>query len=152
MKALASSRDELVMLFFSGFIAFGAILFSLSMQMGKGVGFIQRRTCNEIWNMKWRIVYCKQPPIIKLEWDLVEVYCKRIQLRSSFWGENYVYLLGWESLPRHFGLCGFYSPCLHCLNEYLHSWNMELLVLMVVFYCLPTTICSLMPIRYSLVV
>jgi len=48
MKALASSRDEPVMPFFFSFIAFGAVLLSLSMWMGEGIGFIQRQTCNEI--------------------------------------------------------------------------------------------------------
>ena len=48
MKALASSKDEPVMLFFFGFISFGAVLLSLSMWMGEGVGFIQRQTYNEI--------------------------------------------------------------------------------------------------------
>ena len=39
---------NLLVLFFSGFIAFGIVLLFLSIQMDKGVGFIQRRTSNEI--------------------------------------------------------------------------------------------------------
>ena len=38
-------------------------------------------------------MFVKNPPIIKLEKNSVELYCKRIQLGSSFWGENCVYLL-----------------------------------------------------------
>ena len=60
------------------------------------------------------VAFAKHPPIIKLEWDSIEVYCKRIQLENNLWGESCVYL--W-----HFGLGRFYSPCLYCLNEYLHS-------------------------------
>ena len=51
-----------------------------------------------------------------------------------------------------FGLCRFYSPCIHCLNEYLHLWDMEPLVLMADFYCQPTTIRLLVPVCYSLTV
>ena len=51
-----------------------------------------------------------------------------------------------------FGLCGFYSPCLHCLNEHLHLWDTEPLVLIAGFYCLPTATRSLMPVRYSLAI
>ena len=47
-------------------------------------------------------------------------------------------------------VCEFYSPSLHCLNEYLHLWNMESLVLMAGFYCLPMATHPLIPIRYSL--
>ena len=32
---------------------------------------------------------------INLEWDSIEVNCKRIQLENSFWGEGYVYLCFW---------------------------------------------------------
>ena len=51
-----------------------------------------------------------------------------------------------------FGLCGFYYPCIHCLNEYLHLWDMEPLVLMAGFYCLLMVIRPLVLVRYSLVV
>ena len=51
-----------------------------------------------------------------------------------------------------FGLDGIYSPCIHCLNEYMHLRDMKPLVLMIGFYCLPTTTRSLMPVRYSLAV
>ena len=51
-----------------------------------------------------------------------------------------------------FGLCGFYSPYLHCLNEHLHLWDMEPLVLIAGFYCLPTATRALMPVRYSLAI
>ena len=30
------------------------------------------------------VAFAKHPPIIKLEWDSIEVYCKRIQLGNSF--------------------------------------------------------------------
>ena len=30
------------------------------------------------------VVFAKHPPMIKLEWDSIEVYCRRIQLRDSF--------------------------------------------------------------------
>ena len=53
--------------------------------------------------------FAKNPLIIKLEWNSIEVYRKRIQLESSFWDKNCV--------PPSFGLCGFYSICIHCLNE-----------------------------------
>ena len=39
------------------------------------------------------VVFVKNPPMIKLKRNSIEAYCKRIQLRSSFWGENCVYLL-----------------------------------------------------------
>ena len=64
--------------------------------MDNGNGFIQGRTCNRFEMEKKEyidVVFAKHPSMIKLEWNLVEVYCKRIQLRSSFWGENCVYLL-----------------------------------------------------------
>jgi len=41
------------------------------------------------------VAFSKQPPMIKLEWDSIEVYCKRIQIENSFWGESYVYLFLW---------------------------------------------------------
>ena len=39
------------------------------------------------------VVFAKNPLIIKLEMNSIEAYCKRIQLGSSFWGNNCVYLL-----------------------------------------------------------
>ena len=68
----------------------------------------------EIKKKKYTGVVCaKGTLMIKLKWNSIEVYCKRIQLKNSFWGEGY------DPLPM---VCvGFYSPCLHCLNEYLHS-------------------------------
>ena len=124
---------------------------SSSIQIDKGIRFVQRQTC---WccssldlqllvlffsscHYRWMkllassrdepairyemekygytgVAFAKHRPMIKLEWDSIEVYCKRIQLENSLWGESCVYL--WR-----FGLCGFYSPGLHCLNEYLHS-------------------------------
>ena len=36
------------------------------------------------------VVFSKHPLIIKLKWDSIEVYCKRIQLGNSFWDESYV--------------------------------------------------------------
>ena len=36
------------------------------------------------------MVFSKNPPMIKLEWNLIEVYRKRIQLGSSFRDENCV--------------------------------------------------------------
>ena len=115
MKLLASSRDE------------PAIRYEMEKYGYTGVAFAKHR------------------PMIKLEWDSIEVYCKRIQLENSLWGKSCVYL--WR-----FGLCGFYSPGLHCLNEYLHSWDMELLVLMASFYCPPMAIRPLVLICYSLTV
>ena len=41
------------------------------------------------------VVFAKHPPMIKLECDSIEVYCKRIQLENSFWGESCVYLCLW---------------------------------------------------------
>ena len=38
---------NLLVLFFSGYIASGIVLLFLSIQMDEGVGFVQRRTCNE---------------------------------------------------------------------------------------------------------
>ena len=64
--------------------------------MDNGNEFIQGRTCNKFEMEKKEyidVVFAKHPSMIKLEWNLVEVYCKRIQLRSSFRGENCVYLL-----------------------------------------------------------
>ena len=64
--------------------------------MDDGNGFIQGQTYNisEI-EKKWYIdvVFSKHPLMIKLEWDSIKVYCKRIQLRNSFWDENCEYLL-----------------------------------------------------------
>ena len=79
-----------------------------------------------------------------LEWNSIEVYRKRFKLRVVF-GLRIVYL-------SPFGLCGFYSPCIHCLNEYLHLWDMAPLVLMAGFYCLPTAIRPLVPMCYSFAV
>ena len=70
----------------------------------------------KIEKKKYINVMCaNEPPIIKLEWNSIEVSCKRIQLGNSylFIYESCVYL--WR-----FGLCGFYNPFLHCLNKYLH--------------------------------
>jgi len=39
------------------------------------------------------VVFAKNPSMIKLKRNSIEPYCKRIQLRSSFWGENCLYLL-----------------------------------------------------------
>ena len=36
------------------------------------------------------VVFAKRPPIIKLEWDSIEVYCKKIQLGNSFWDDSCV--------------------------------------------------------------
>ena len=36
------------------------------------------------------VVFAKHSSMIKLEWDSIEVYCKRIQLENSFWDENYI--------------------------------------------------------------
>ena len=84
---------------------------------------------NEIEKKKYTdVVFVKNSSMIKLEWSSIKIYCKRIQLESSFWDENCV------SSP--FGLCEFYSPYLHCLDEYLHLWDMEPLVIMTDFYCL----------------
>ena len=50
-------------------------------------GFVQGWTYNksEIEKKKYTdVVFAKHPSIIKLEWDLIEKYCKRIQLRCSF--------------------------------------------------------------------
>ena len=41
------------------------------------------------------VAFAKHPSKIKLEWDSIELYCKRIQLKNSFWGENCVYLCLW---------------------------------------------------------
>ena len=41
------------------------------------------------------VAFAKHPQMIKLEWDSIEVYCKRIQLENSFWDENCVYLCLW---------------------------------------------------------
>ena len=41
------------------------------------------------------VVFAKHPPMFKLEWDSIEVNCKRIQLENSFWGEGCVYLCLW---------------------------------------------------------
>ena len=41
------------------------------------------------------VVYAKHPPMIKLEWYSIEVYCKRIQLENIFWGEGCVSLCLW---------------------------------------------------------
>ena len=51
-----------------------------------------------------------------------------------------------------FGLCGFYYPCIRCLNEYLPFWDIEPLVLMAGFYCLLMVIRLLVLKCYSLVV
>ena len=64
--------------------------------MDNGNGFVQGQTCNRSKIEKTEytgVVFTKHPLMIQLEWNSVEVYCKRIQLRSSFWGENCVYLL-----------------------------------------------------------
>lgn len=53
---------------------------------------------------------------------------------------------------RHFGLCGFQSHCFHCLNEYLHLWDSEPLVLMARFYNLSAAIYPLESVCYSLAV
>ena len=89
------------------------------------------------------VVYAKGPLMIMLEWNSIGAYCKRIQLGNNFWGEN--------CLPPSFGLCGFYSSCINCLNEYLHLWDMKSLVLMAGFYCLPMANRPLVPIWYSLI-
>ena len=94
---------------------------SSSIQMDEGVGFVQRRTyfcyslaCQYRWTkllassrdkpaIRYKVekygyigvVFAKHPSIIKLEWDSIEVYCKRIQLENSFWGESCVYLCLW---------------------------------------------------------
>ena len=78
--------------------------------MDEGVGLVQRRTCLCYFpacQYRWTkllassrdkpairyevekygyigVAFAKQPPIIKLEWDSIEVYCKRIQLENSF--------------------------------------------------------------------
>ena len=41
-------ETNLLVLFFSSFIAFGAALLSLSIQMDEAVGFVQRQTCNKL--------------------------------------------------------------------------------------------------------
>ena len=41
------------------------------------------------------VVFTKHPSMIKLEWDSIEVYCKIIQLKNSFWGESCVYICLW---------------------------------------------------------
>ena len=41
------------------------------------------------------MAFAKHPPMIKLEWDSIKVYCKRTQLDNSFWGESCVYLCLW---------------------------------------------------------
>ena len=41
------------------------------------------------------VAFTKHPSMIKLECDLIEVYCKRIQLDNSFSDENCVYLCLW---------------------------------------------------------
>ena len=56
------------------------------------------------------VVFAKHPQIIKLERNSIVVYGKRIQLGNSFFGMRVVYLF----------CVGFYSPCFHCLNKYLH--------------------------------
>ena len=59
------------------------------------------------------VAFVKHPPMIKLEWDSIEVYCKTIQLENTFWGDSCVYLcllLVWVFIAH-----------LYCLNEYLHS-------------------------------
>ena len=67
----------------------------LLIQMDEGIGFVKRRTYNKIWNREMWTHRCgvpKYPSMIKLEWDSIEVYCKRIQLENSFWSENCVYI------------------------------------------------------------
>ena len=47
---------------------------------------------------KWEytdVVFAKHAPMIKLEWYSIEVYCKRIQLENSFWGEGCVSICLW---------------------------------------------------------
>ena len=90
------------------------------------------------------VVYAKRPLMIMLEWNSIGAYCKRIQLGNNFWGEN--------CLPTSFGLCGFYSSCINCLNEYLHLWDLEPLVINFALYYLSTAIHLLVSKRYSLVV
>ena len=51
-----------------------------------------------------------------------------------------------------FGSCGFYSPCVHCLDEHMHLWDMELLAIMVGFYCLSMANRLSVLVRYSLAV
>ena len=41
-------ETNLLVLFFSSFIDFGAALLSLSIQMDEVVGFVQRQTCNKL--------------------------------------------------------------------------------------------------------
>ena len=91
----------------------------------------------EIKKKKYTGVVCaKGTPMIKLKWNSIEVYQKRIQLGNSFWDENCLPLSFWF---------GFYNPCLRCLKKYMHLWDMEPLVLIAGFYCLPTTIRPLVP-------
>ena len=83
---------------------------SSSIQMDEGVGFVQRQTyfCSSLaCQYRWTkllassrdkpairyevekygyigVAFAKHPLIIKLECDLIEVYCKIIQLENSF--------------------------------------------------------------------
>ena len=99
----------------------------------------------EIEKKKYNIVVCsKGPLIIKLEWNSIGVIAKEFNLRIVL-GVRIVYL-------SPFVFCGFYSPCIHCLNEHMHLWDIEPLVLMAVFYCLTMAIRPLVPIRYSLAI
>ena len=41
------------------------------------------------------VVFGKHPPMIKLEWNSIEINCKRIQIENSFWNEGCVYLCLW---------------------------------------------------------
>ena len=51
-------------------------------------------TRSEVEKEKYtRVVFAKNPLIIKLEMNSIEAYCKKIQLGSNFWGNNCVYLL-----------------------------------------------------------
>ena len=56
---------------------------------------------NEIGKKKYAgVVFAKNPPMIKLEKNSVEVYCKRIRLGFSFWYQNCVFLM--DLFPSHF--------------------------------------------------
>ena len=46
------------------------------------------------------MVFAKNPPMIKLGQNSVEVYYKRIRLGSGFWNQNCVYLM--DPFPSHF--------------------------------------------------
>ena len=116
--------------------------------MEEGIEFVKRRTCNKIrnWEKRNTPVWCVPKGLQWLSWNEIQLkyITKEFNLRIVF-GIRIIYLS-----PS--GLCGFYSPYLYCLSEHLHLRDMEPLVLMAGFYCLPTTTHPLMLVCYSLAV